>query len=631
MATEKLENEVVEIFKLIEEKKNFLLSGGAGSGKTYSLVSIINNIFEVDRNAKIACITYTNAAVHEIESRVGNRDIRISTIHDFLWANMSFFQEELKATLIEGINDTNKKFKSISVDLPYENEFPEGVKYTENLKIADGKISHDEVIVLANQMYKKYIKLCDIVNDKYDYILVDEYQDTAPEVVEILLDFLSRSKNKSIIGFFGDSMQSIYDDGVGNLNKYLNTMVFEVQKKQNRRNPQLVMDISNKLRTDGLIQVPSEDVNAPNMLNGKVKDGNVKFLYGSNITDGELKNSEYFEGWDFNNSSETKELRLTHNLIAEIAGFPSLMEIYDNDPIVKLKSDFNKYLKDNKIIIEDENKTFDEVLKSVNWVYKRNPNKDKHHLDVALLDKSFCEAYELVKNKPFVEVKKIYIDKDYLISDKKEIDEEKSTKSKRDKLIRHLFKIQHIINCYETGDYNEFIKKTSIKIKTIADKIEVKNKVTKLSNMKDRTLAEVIEFADRSNLCLKDDNLNDFIKNNEYLYTRISKVKYEEFIELYEYLEGYKPFSTQHKTKGKEYKNILIILNNGKWNNYNFEYLFNKNHPNFKESVCERTSKLFYVCCTRAMENLIVYCDNPSKEMLETAQEWFGIANCMKL
>lgn len=73
MATEGLEKEVVEIFKLIEDNRNFLLSGGAGSGKTFSLVSVINEIYYRNPVAKIACITYTNAAVHEIENRVLNK------------------------------------------------------------------------------------------------------------------------------------------------------------------------------------------------------------------------------------------------------------------------------------------------------------------------------------------------------------------------------------------------------------------------------------------------------------------------------------------------------------------------------------------------------------------------------
>lgn len=194
MAAERLEKEVIEVFKLIDEKKNFVLSGGAGSGKTYSLVAVINEIYSRNPVAKIACITYTNAAVHEIENRVANDKLRISTIHDFLWDNIASFQRELKLTLIEGINNPAVKYKNIKVETPYSNNFETGIKYTEYLRLATGNISHDEIITLANQMFKKYPMLCDILNNKYDYIFVDEYQDAFPEVVEILLDFLTNSK-----------------------------------------------------------------------------------------------------------------------------------------------------------------------------------------------------------------------------------------------------------------------------------------------------------------------------------------------------------------------------------------------------------------------------------------------------
>lgn len=295
MATERLEKEVVEILKLIDDNRNFLLSGGAGSGKTYSLVSVINEIYYRNPVAKIVCITYTNAAVREIENRVLNKNIEISTIHDFLWKSISSFQNELKATLIESINDSKVKYKNITVDIPYDNEFENGIKYTEYLRLSDGCISHDEIITLANQMFKKYPKLCNILNSKYDYILVDEYQDTFPEVIEILLDCLRGAGKQSIIGFFGDSMQSIYDEGIGDLDTYIQKgVVTEVQKKQNRRNPQTVMTLSNKLRIDKLEQVPSEDQKAPNMKEGKVIEGSIKFIYGSALLLEEVKEKSIF-------------------------------------------------------------------------------------------------------------------------------------------------------------------------------------------------------------------------------------------------------------------------------------------------------------------------------------------------
>ena len=44
MAKRKLESEVVSIISLIKNKKHFLLNGGAGSGKTYSLVCLLKEI-----------------------------------------------------------------------------------------------------------------------------------------------------------------------------------------------------------------------------------------------------------------------------------------------------------------------------------------------------------------------------------------------------------------------------------------------------------------------------------------------------------------------------------------------------------------------------------------------------------
>lgn len=632
MATERLEKEVIEVFKLIDEKKNFVLSGGAGSGKTYSLVAVINEIYSRNPVVKIACITYTNAAVHEIENRVANNKLRISTIHDFLWDNISSFQSELKSTLIEGINNSEVKYKNIKVETPYINKFEDGIKYTEYLRLATGNISHDEVITLANRMFKKYPKLCDILNNKYDYILVDEYQDTFPEVVEILLDFLPNSKTttKSIIGFFGDSMQSIYDTGIGDLNKYIESrLVTEVQKKQNRRNPQSVITLSNKLRVDGLKQEPSKDEKAPNMEKGVIKKGSIKFLYGDIALD-KLKHKEYFKGWNFDNSKETKELRLTHNLIAATAGFPTLMDIYDKDPILKLKGDFLDYTKKEGIEINDD-QTFDAILRSIDWRFSNRvrtvENRGRKQIEVFLENNENSVLYDMIKNMAFSDVKKIYFDKDNLISDKKEIDEETSTQSKRDKLIRHLFKIQSVIKKYEDKDYNEFLRRTSFKIRNIADKQEIKDKVDTLANMKKNTISEVISYANESGLCLKDDNINRFIKENEYLFKRVSGVRYDEFIYLYDYLEGFSPLSTQHKIKGEEFKNVLVILDNGKWNDYNFEYLFNPTQEKCNKRVLARTNKLFYVCCTRTMDNLVVYCENPSSAMIDTAEGWFGKEN----
>ena len=88
-----LEQEVQEIFQCIDEDRNFLLSGGAGSGKTYSLVSVIRQFISENPSEKVACMTYTNAAVKEIEERVNHKNLNVSTIHDFYGTASSIFKK----------------------------------------------------------------------------------------------------------------------------------------------------------------------------------------------------------------------------------------------------------------------------------------------------------------------------------------------------------------------------------------------------------------------------------------------------------------------------------------------------------------------------------------------------------
>jgi len=635
-----LEPEVQDIFQSIDDGRNFLLSGGAGSGKTYSLVNVIRQVIAENPTAKVACMTYTNAAVKEIEERVNHKNLNVSTIHDFLWDNIKHFQKELKEAIILLAN--NEDVSKISIDevspVPdnYFDILSDGIQYKEFVRLREGIISHDELLIIANYLFEKYPKLSSIVKDKYKFIFVDEYQDTNKAVVDIFLTHFKKSERKNIIGFFGDAMQSIYDDGIGNLDEYkgddLDTVI-EIPKKQNRRNPQLVIDLANKLRTDGITQEPSTDPSAPNMVEGVVKQGTVLFLHS---TDGDIGEVEkYLEenyNWDFNNPKETKELNLTHNLIADKAGFRTLMDIYDKDPVIGLKSEILEKIKYNKKnnrpeIVIDEDDSFDSVVDKFQLKNRERQLKK----DILLSDPIKAELYNQLKNKPFSEVRKIYLNKDALIDDKKQDEEDGNKKgSKRDNQIKHLFKIQTNISLYQNKKYNEFLRATDFrfKITSIANKRTLKENIESIINVGDKTIEEVINDANEKGICLIDDKLIAFREKNEYLYNRVKNVKFSEFQKLYEYLEGQTPFSTQHKTKGTEFDNVLVILDNGGWNNYNFGNLFLETGS---KSVLDRTQKIFYVCCTRTKENLAVFFHNPDAQVIAKAKEWFGIENVISL
>jgi len=632
-----LEPEVQEIFKSIDEGKNFLLSGGAGSGKTYSLVSVIRQVIAENPTAKVACMTYTNAAVKEIEERVNHNNLNVSTIHDFLWDNIKHFQKELKKAIITLANDENATKIKINDLSPVPDNFfddlEEKIKYKEFVRIREGIISHDELIIVAHYLFQKYPKLNSIVKDKYKFIFIDEYQDTSKMVVETFLTHFKTSERKNIIGFFGDAMQNIYPNTVGNLDAYDENDVIEIAKKQNRRNPKLIIDLANKLRTDGITQEPSTDPNAPNIVEGVIKQGSVLFLYSND--DDISKVEKYLEdnyGWNFNNSKETKELNLTHNLIAGKAGFKTLMDIYDGDPVLGLKSEILEKIKYNKknnrpeIVINDDD-TFDDVVDKFQLKNKQRELKK----EILLSDPIKKELYNQLKDKPFTEVRRMYVNKDALVDDKKQDEDDENKKgSKRDDLIKHLFKIQTNISLYQNKKYNEFLRATDFryKITSIASKRTLKENIESLIEVGKKTIEKVITDANEKGICIIDDKLIDYKEKKEYIYNRVKDVKFSEFQKLYEYLEGQTPFSTQHKTKGAEFDNILVILDNGGWNNYNFEKMF---LGTASESVMNRTQKIFYVCCTRAKENLAVFFHSPSEQVINKANEWFGNGNVISV
>ncbi len=85
------------------------MEGGAGSGKTYSLISLINTLIEEFPNIRIVCITYTNNAVAEILSRIESENLWVSTIHEFIWMLINKYQNEIKDVLVELINDDEVK------------------------------------------------------------------------------------------------------------------------------------------------------------------------------------------------------------------------------------------------------------------------------------------------------------------------------------------------------------------------------------------------------------------------------------------------------------------------------------------------------------------------------------------
>ena len=318
----------------------------------------------------------------------------------------------------------------------------------------------------------------------------------------------------------------------------------------------------------------------------------------------EIKRHKLFENWDFTDFTETKELYLTHNLIAGKAGFVKIFEIYNNDEIINHVKKIKRKLKKENCLADVVGKTFEEAL-NLNIV-NQAPNFKKFISKNLIL---FNETKPLL----FEDLTKNYLNKDQLIGDN------------RDKLIIHLLKIQERLHLYNSKKVNEFVKKSDYKILSVNDKKKLKKSIESLVSMKKQTIEEVVNSADEKNIAKKDDNFNNFVKENTYIYNRVRQLPFKEIINLYNFEEDLTPYSTQHGVKGAEFDNVFVILDNGKWNQYNFKYLFEETSD--KETIIERTKKMFYVCCSRAKNNLVVFYHKPSDKVLDMAGYWFGKDN----
>lgn len=119
-----------------------------------------------------------------------------------------------------------------------------------------------------------------------------------------------------------------------------------------------------------------------------------------------------------------------------------------------------------------------------------------------------------------------------------------------------------------------------------------------------------------------EDHIRNFIDD-------LRSTPYAEVSALYRYLNNETPFSTKHGTKGEEYNNVIVVINDRSWNQYNFASVLetNRGKPQY-----ERSLNLFYVCCSRAKHNLAVLMESKvTDKTIAGARRIFGDENVIEL
>ena len=271
-----------------------LVIAGAGSGKTKVLTTRIAYLIENKKvnSENILAITFTNKAAKEMKDRVSNilkRDVRrmhISTFHSFgveilreygylvnIDKNFTILDSDDSLKVIKIIIDDMNLNKTLSpkhvkeVISSYKNKLvlPEEAEkntYTfEEKQIVDiyekynkklynsNSVDFDDLLLIPYLILDKYNAVLEDFQEKYKYILIDEYQDTNDAQYFLVKMLSAKYKNLFVVG---DSDQSIYSFRGANYKNILNfTKDFPnakvIKLEQNYRSTNNILSIANNV------------------------------------------------------------------------------------------------------------------------------------------------------------------------------------------------------------------------------------------------------------------------------------------------------------------------------------------------------------------------------------------------
>jgi len=461
------------------------------------------------------------------------------------------------------IKDTVSGYTSIKYDSKYNSDILHRML-----------ISHDTLLEYSLEMVKRYDLLKRIIIDSYPFILVDEYQDTNEKVVNImhqLSEYSEKIKHKLFIGYFGDAVQNIYDDGVGEAINEVHPNLLSINKRFNRRSHTEIIDVINKIRNDDIQQCS---------IYSDSTGGSVKFYSGQDEDKLSLIKAftnKYKQEWNASIDNKLHCLVLTNKLVAELSGFPDIYSCFSRTAFYK-----RFYDRLNNELLSNEIPKLGEVP---NTMYKILRLK-------ALLDCSATNLNSIIKKDEhsklsFKELKKLI----------------KQFKCFTGNTLKAL--ITSIFDEYNESDEQSYFRQL------ICDLIplEIYTYESFINDLYEK-LFDVQDDNAEGDKALLEDLLN--IDINQYnLWLKFIENTQDTDI----------TYHTYHGTKGLEFENVVIIMENdfGIKNRKKFSSFFEKtiDRNDLTDEVdlekFSNTKNLLYVSCSRAIKNLrILYLDDIS-------------------
>lgn len=286
----------------------FLVNAPAGSGKTTWIRKNVRKYLLQNPNDNVLCITYTNRAAEELGKDVDSNRVYFGTIHSFINDFIgSFFSHEsilelywevYKNQIVERIENVLQNGNWAESNMRYIEKYggltPEIVRSNITMisynqapfnSLYRGALGHDDLISFTRLAVERFPVIKKKISDKYQVVFIDEYQDTATDVLQIFYSSMIGKKSKLYL--LGDKMQQIYRNYNGEFETYFNIFNKSINLSVNYRTTPKIVSILNKIYNDECYKQTAYEKN---------KDENMDFLPEVRIvTDIEKNVSELME------------------------------------------------------------------------------------------------------------------------------------------------------------------------------------------------------------------------------------------------------------------------------------------------------------------------------------------------
>jgi len=606
-------------------KESMRIYAGPGAGKTHFLVENVRNIVASSdkilnsNSRKVLCITYTNAAVDEIKSRLDsyNRNVEVYTIHGFIIKYLiipyqtelfRIMQEDfdikiqgnkLISSQVEGLglltgvdrtdiydfvekNSGNKveysktSMSMIQVDIDEYHKTgkailvkPSKIDINHNKMLKEyiwnkaRKLTHNEILYFGYRLAQSNSTICYALRVQFPYIFVDEFQDTNP-LQTLLLQLVG--KKSSQISVIGDISQSIYSfqgakPSMFNGFSLSNTIVQDMKIEGNRRSTRNIIRLCNYVRQrDELVQVGVRDYESDEEKNA-IESVKVKFLVGS-----EDKNTKIIE-----------QLITEGGVVLTRAWAAAFEYMNDVSPEQKkiLRKLYNSYyispIDIRAEISEHANvtwvKSFKFIFTLVNSFYSNSVS------DIIDAFSYFVDTNKLVKSNG-LSIQRLVLTRKLLL-----------------KLTSQITKGALVTDVIDS--FNSLLQEDEFQ--------EIKRMLTNHQKSDIRTGSFQVT-------CFNEHDRDDLIKNVCLLEWHTAQMLFEKvFTKNSQYM-------TVHQAKGLEWEKVVVSLKPTRFDKTTFLDMF-LSPSILSENPADEFARMFYVACSRAKNELYIHIDNNNAEV----------------